>query len=79
MTLVFSAKHVDLYGGLSVGVECLLGLKRYGTEWKEERRTFHQTLVAQASDYYPIQLEGARKFLLAVLESPTDAVKQVEL
>ena len=79
MTLVFSAKHVDLYGGLSVGVECLLGLKRYGTEWKDQRRAFHQTLIAQASDYYPIQLEGARKFLLAVLEAPTDVVKQIKL
>lgn len=65
--------HADL-GPRSLGFSYSFTNAHYGDEWRKRRRAFHSEFhPGVVAKHQPMQLRGARAFVGALLERPTEA------
>ena len=63
---------------LSIGWDFAFGFKRYGSEWRTERKAFHEFFhTGAANQYLPYHILEARLFLSRLLNTPEDFLHHV--
>ncbi len=68
---IYSSKMTTTMVHDLLGADWILSLMPYGDRWRRTRRMFHQYFNSGTSHkYHDIQLQGARKLLQRLKESP---------
>ncbi|KAH9926303.1 cytochrome P450 98A3 [Epithele typhae] len=76
---IYSDRPRSIMGELA-GMNRLLAMRAYGTEWRDQRQAFHQTMnIDVAARYHPIGTAAMRKFLFSILEGAGDVVTKMKL